>query len=61
MVSLFEEHQTRVENHFSLENWGKIEPIERAMMVALRRIKIQMENLQAEAEIKNAERQRKHK
>ncbi len=59
MVPIFEEHATRIENGFSIEDWYKLESIERAMIVAMRRIDVASKNLQAEAEIKASKRNSK--
>lgn len=51
MVPIFEEQSTRLERGFSIQSWLELDPIERAMIIAIRRIENSMKNLQAEAEI----------
>lgn len=51
MVPIFEEQSTRLERGFSIQAWLDLDPMERAMIVAVRRIDNSMKNLQAEAEI----------
>lgn len=59
MVPLFEEHSARLERGIGLDAWYKMEPMERAMIVAQRRLENAMKNLQAEAEIRKAKRDAK--
>lgn len=56
MVPLFEEHIARMERNITLSQWFTMEPLERALIIATRRIDIAVKNHQTEAEIKNAER-----
>lgn len=57
MVPLFEEHEARLERNISLKAWGTMPGMEKALIVAHRRIKIAMQNLQTEAEIRKAKRE----
>lgn len=59
MVPLFEEHAARLERGISMKDWYALEPLERAMVVAIRRLDNSMKNLQAEAEIRKAKRDAK--
>ena len=61
MIPIFEEHSARSEKGISMTDWYKMEPMERAMIVAIRRVENASKNLQAEAEIKanKAKQQRK--
>lgn len=61
MVPIFEEHTTRLERNYTLEQWYALDPMERAMAVAMRRIDIAGKNLQADAEIRDAKRKSKQK
>ena len=54
MVPLFEEHLARLEKNYKMDEWYKIDRMERAMVVAVRRVDIATKNHQTEAEIKNA-------
>jgi len=56
MVPLFDEHAARLEYGYSVTDWYAMEPMERALVVAIRRIDNAMKNLQAEAEIKHVKR-----
>lgn len=61
MVPSFEEHIARLERGISVKDWYALEPTERAMVVAVRRLDNAMKNHQAEAEIKHAKRNAKQK
>lgn len=54
MVPLFEEHTARLERNIRLKDWYEMEPMERAMVVAVRRLDNAMKNHQAEAEIRHS-------
>lgn len=55
MAPLFEEHEARLERGISLEAWGTMPRMEKAFLIAHRRIKLSLQNLQSEAEIKHSE------
>lgn len=55
MVPIFEEQSARLEAGIRVEEWSRMDRMEKALIVAHRRIRIAMQNLQAEAEIKKAE------
>lgn len=59
MVPLVEEHEARLERGIGLDAWLTMPLYEKAMIIALRRIKIAMQNLQTEAEIRDSERKTK--
>jgi len=61
MVPLFEEHEARLLAGYRLEAWGSMDVMERALVVAQRRIRIAVENLQSEAQIKHAKANAKRK
>lgn len=61
MVPVFEEHLARMERGISLEAWGTMPLYEKAMIIALRRIHNALQNLQNEAEIRDAERKAKRR
>lgn len=61
MIPLFEEHSTRLERDYTIEQWYQLDPIERAMAVAMRRIDIASKNLQSDAEIRKAKADAKRK
>lgn len=54
MVAVFEEHTARLERDICLEEWQAMDPFEKALIIAQRRIQIALENLQSEAQIKAA-------
>jgi len=61
LVPLYEENEARLERGIELEPWGEMEEMEKALIVAARRIRIAIKNLQEEAQIKESERKmRKH-
>lgn len=61
LVPLYEEHESRLERGIELEAWGEMEEMEKALIVAARRIRIAIKNLQEEAQIEESERKmRKH-
>lgn len=59
MVPIYEEHAARLERRISLDDWYCMDVYERALVVAHRRIHIQVQNLQSEAEIRNSKREAK--
>jgi cell division protein FtsL len=59
MVPLHEEHTARLERGIKLDDWSKMELEEKALVIANRRIRIAVDNLQADAEIKSAKRNAK--
>lgn len=59
MVPVHEEHEARLERGIGLEAWGKMPLMEKAMIVANRRIRIAIANIHTEAEIAQAERNAK--
>ena len=61
MVPVFEEHEARLERGIGLEAWGAMPLHEKAMLIALRRTNIALQNLQNEAEIRDAERKAKRR
>jgi len=61
LVPIYEEHETRLERGIDIQTWMEMEETEKALIVAARRIRIALANLQAEAEIAYSEREiRKH-
>ena len=61
MIPLYEEHAARLERGIGLQAWGEMEEMEKALIVAARRIRIAIRNLQEEAQIKESERHMKRK
>lgn len=59
MVPLFEEHSARLERDYTLAEWYALDRMERALVVAHRRIDMASRNLQSEAEIRDAKRKSK--
>lgn len=56
MVPIYEEHSARLEAGLRLDDWQTMDPFEKALIIAQRRVRISLENLQAEAQIKAAKR-----
>lgn len=54
MVPIFEEHAVRLERNYTLEQWADLDAMEKAIVIAVRRIDMAAKNLQIEAEIKKA-------
>jgi len=52
MVPIFEEHTAREEKKLTMKEWYSLEPMERAIIIAVRRIANASRNHQAEAEIR---------
>jgi len=61
MIPIYEEHMTRLERGIGLDAWSEMEEMEKALIVASRRIRIAMHNLQEEAQIKKSERDSKRR
>ncbi len=61
MVPLHEEHEARLERGLNLEAWGRMPLMEKAMIIASRRIRIAISNINTEAEIRDAERKAKRR
>jgi len=58
MVSMFDEHTTRLKAKYTLQQWGELDYKDRAMEVALRRILTTIESKQNE-EIQRKAKQKK--
>ena len=56
MVPLYEEHTARLEARFTLAEWTALDVMEKALVIAQRRISIALENIQSEAQINHAKR-----
>ena len=61
MVPIYEEHTARLERGLSIETWSGMSEMEKAMLIAQRRISIQVQNLQTEAEIRKSKQDAKRK
>lgn len=61
MVPLQEEHEARLERNIGLADWGAMDVMEKALIIASRRIQAAIRNLNTEAEIKQAERNARRK
>jgi len=59
MIPVFEEQEVRISNNLTLLQWDEIPYMERAMMVAVKRVRRSIDNLQSEAEIRESERKAK--
>lgn len=60
-MPVYEEHTARIERGISVRDWLDLNETERALIIARRRIAIQMKNLQTEAEITKMKREAKKK
>lgn len=56
MVPIHEEHEARLERGIGLRMWEEMHYLEKALIVAHRRIRIAVKNLQSDAEINVMER-----
>lgn len=56
LVPIYEEHTARLERGYTLAVWETMDVMEKAMVIAQRRMRIALENIQAEAEIRQAQR-----
>jgi len=61
MIPVFEEHNVRIDNKMSLAEWDELPYMERVIIVAVHRIRNSISNLQSEAEIRNADRNKGRK
>lgn len=61
LVPVYEEHEARLERGIRLREWDEMEALEKALIVAQRRIRNAVQNLQSEAEIKAMERKARRK
>lgn len=59
LVPIFEEHEARLERNIGLKDWYAMDSMERAMVIAVRRLQIATKNQQTEAEIRAANRRAK--
>lgn len=59
MVPVFEEMSARLGTHMTLEQWSALDPMERALVVAQRRVDNAIKNIQTEAELRAAKKKRK--
>lgn len=60
-VSPYEEHTARLERGFTLTVWEATDPWEKALVVASRRVRLALENLQSDAQIEDAQSKAKRK
>lgn len=56
MVPIFEEQAARLERNYTVQAWLDLDPMERALVIAIRRVDNAMKNIQAEAEMREAKR-----
>jgi len=60
LIPVYEEQQTRVENRFTLAEWDALPYLDKVLSVAMRRIRLSIKNVQAEAELSESERKSKN-
>lgn len=56
MVPIYEEQSARIEKGYTVAQWLALEPMERAIVIAVRRTENAAKNLQSEAESKKMKR-----
>lgn len=61
MVPIYEEHTVRLESGYKLNEWTALDVMEKALLVAVRRSRIALENIQADEQIKHAKRNAKRR
>lgn len=54
LVPVYEEHSARIERGITVRDWLEMCETEKALIIARRRVSLQMQNLQTEAEIRRA-------
>lgn len=59
LIPIYEEHAARLERGIDLQTWAQMDVTEKALLVAVRRVRIAERNLQSEAEIAKSEREMK--
>jgi len=59
MVPTFEEQAARLDKNMTLEQWGALDPMERALLIAQRRIDAAIRAVQEEAAARQAKRKAK--
>lgn len=59
IVPIQEEHEARLERGIGVEAWMAMDVTEKALVIAIRRTRISIENINTEAQIKHAERMAK--
>lgn len=57
MVPIQEEHEARLERGIGLAEWSSMDLFEKALVIAVRRNRIAMQNIQTEAEIAKSKRE----
>jgi len=61
IVPIYEEHEARLERGIGVDAWMEMDEREKALIIAARRTRIAIANLQAEAEIEQSNREMKRK
>lgn len=59
VVPVHEEHEARLERGISLADWGRMETMEKALLIASRRIRMAVQNINTDAEINKMEQESK--
>jgi hypothetical protein len=59
MIPVFEEQAARLERNLTLEQWGALDPMERALLIAQRRIDAAIRAVQDEAAARQVKRKAK--
>lgn len=61
MVPVFEEATVRIEQRYTIEEWARLDPMEKAIMVAQKRIHNAIQNIQSEAEMRRMKQEQRKK
>ena len=56
LIPLYEEHEARLERNIRIDDWLDMSEMEKALVIASRRVRIAMRNLQEEAQIEQSKR-----
>ena len=61
MVPIFEETTVRIDQRYTTGEWAQLDPMEKAIMVAQKRISNAIQNIQSEAEMRRMKHQQRKK
>lgn len=61
MVPIFEETTVRIEQRYTTEEWARLDPMEKAIMIAQKRISNAIQNIQSEAEMRRMKQEQRKK
>ena len=61
MVPIFEETTVRIDQRYTTGEWAQLDPMEKAIMVAQKRISNAIQNIQSEAEMRRMKHEQRKK